>query len=105
MTGQLILTFEAERQYKDHVLKGFLSSSDKYLFYDDRSMKVLLLNIDEMRARYREGNYRNYTDWDYFFDDFCVSSCIEVLKNFSNYSIYDIEDNFKKHDILKLYII
>ena len=103
ITGKLILTIDVERQYKYDILDSFLSTNDKYLFYDDLSMRVLLLNIDEMREHYREGNYRNYADWEYSFSDFCLSSCIEVLKMFSNYSINDIEANFGKHDMLKKY--
>ena len=105
IAGELILTPAAEKFYKDNILEPFLSTNDKYLFYDDLSMEVSLLNIDEMREQYVAGNYRNYVDWDYSFDDFCLSSCIEVLKSFNNYSVDDIEEEFKKHDILKLYVM
>lgn len=100
IVGKPMLTFEAEQQFKS-VLKNFLSTNDSYMLYDDILGQILLLNIAEMRKYYSSGNYRNYTDWDYSFDDFCLSSCIEVLKSFCDYSIDKIEAEFKKHDILK----
>ena len=102
INGKQILTSESEKEYES-VLNGFLTTNDKYMLYDDLSGKIMLLNESEMKNHYISGNYRNYTDREYSFDDFCLSCCIEVLKNFSDYSVEDIKEELKKHNILKMY--
>ena len=65
---------------------------------------VLLLNENDMRIQYKNGNYRDYDRLVDSFEDFCLSCCLEVLKEFSNYSLDEIKKMAKKHNLLKLYI-
>lgn len=103
--GKHILSYDVNQYYNEEVLSGFLKSKEKYLLYDTNSNKVFLLNENEMRVHYKNGNYRDYERLVDSFDDFCLNCCIEVLKEFSNYSIEEIEKEFEKHDILKYYVL
>ncbi len=100
--GKYVLTTKEQEFYNNFILPSFLNSKNKFLFYDDN--QVLLLDKVEMRLQYENGNYRNYDNLVKNFRDFCVSCCVEALKNFSNYSLEEIRKEFKKHDILKLYV-
>ena len=102
MIGKYILTAKEQEIYKNIILPCFLSNQDKFLFYDNN--QVLLLDEHEMQLQYKNGNYRNYGDLVETFDDFCVSCCVEVLKNFSDYSLEKICEEFKKHDMLNLHV-
>ena len=103
IVGKRILSSKEEIHYKD-TLADFLKSADKYLYYDTLRNTVLLLNETEMRGYYQNGNYQDYGDLINNFGDFCVNCCVEVLKEFSNYSFEEIEHEFVKHDILKVYV-
>lgn len=101
--GKHALCFEEYQNYNEITLPNFLSNNENYLLYDDMSNKVLLLSEHEMREHYKNGNYRDKDDLVETFEDFCLNSCIEVLKTFSNYSFEEIREIFKKHYLLKLY--
>ena len=106
ITCYSILSAQNSDCYKNNILPAFLSSKEKYLFYDDVSAQVLLLNENDMRVHYKNGNYRDYCDLGSIdsFEDFCLSSCIEVLKVFSHYSVEELEKTFKEHCMLKSFV-
>lgn len=105
--GRRYLSEKNEQNYTDVILPSFLKNGENYLFYDDISDKILLLNEVKMREQYQSKNYREYGDPINFiesFEDFCASCCIEVLKSFNNYSVEEIKKIFENHTFLKFYL-
>ena len=107
ITCNYILLSEANLRYQDNILPAFLDNREKFLLYDDSLGEVLLLDEKDMIKHYKNGNYRDYCDLGSIdsFEDFCLSSCTEVLKEFSFYSLEQIEEIFKEHYILKSFTL
>lgn len=98
--GKHILLEDKSKYYNEKTLPLFKTSKDRCLFYDDSANDVLLLTFDEMKERFQKGDYRNY-DGINTFEDFCLFSCVEVLKEFSDFSIEEVISELLNHNILK----
>ena len=67
-------------------LPEFEENLDKYLYYDNSDGTIHLFTYEEMKNKYEEVGVYAYDNYELSVEYFITSSCIEVLKEFTEYN-------------------
>lgn len=80
-----------EEEFENKILKKFKGDEGTFLYFDEIESRVFALNIDEMKEKKSKFGYMAYEESDDTLNYFIVSSCVQVLKEFTDMSYEEIK--------------